>query len=431
MQIAFINLDVFKAVTIKMLCFLTFMAPFTAISAQSDQWTTVTSPTIQKLYGVAYRDSGIVVAVGDGGTIIRSIDGGSHWENIISPATDALRAVTFHGNTGLAVGISGTVIRSENSGLNWSLQDRITHRDLFSVSMNGDMAVMTGHEGYIFRSKDGGQSWEFKNSGTFDNLFGVSVSGINGISVGGQGAVAMTVDTARAFGLTVLGQNPLDLLSFSAVSMANDTLGWVVGYLQSSGGIVVKTEDAGFVWKKVEVDTTHALGFLMGVSALSPDVCTIVGSEGKIYYTGDRGKTWNEQLTDVTSTLNAVATLSGTKGIAVGDGGTVLKLISGTVTAIQDINNAPVGQQNIILKQNFPNPFKDITTINYSVARPGLISVKVFNSTGTEVATLIDCRMVPGDYSVSWSAAGSAAGVYYYQLSAANQRETKKMILMK
>jgi photosystem II stability/assembly factor-like uncharacterized protein len=401
-----------------------------AALCQAPAWSAKTSHTTQKLYGVAFSDSATAVAVGEGGTIIRSTDGGDHWALVESPVTDALRAVAFNGQTGIAVGISGRMVRSTDGGLSWTALTRITTRDLFSISMNGNMAVMTGHEGYIYRSKDGGLHWEFKNSGTFDNLFGVSVYGVHGITVGGQGAVAMTIDTARAFGLTVLGQNPLDLLSFSAVSMANDTLGWVVGYLQSSGGIVIKTGDSGFVWKKVNVDSTGALGFLLGVAALSPDFCTIVGSGGKIYNTTDHGRSWSEQPTGITRALNAVAFENKSLGIAVGDSGTVLKLGQVAITGVPDINSTGNAGRNM-LDQIYPNPFRGITTLTFNISTPAFTTLKIFSSGGEMVTTLVSGELPAGKYSAGWSADGMASGVYYCQLTSGKYVETKKMIVLK
>jgi photosystem II stability/assembly factor-like uncharacterized protein len=110
-------------------------SPF--LLSQKPQWTNVSSPTTHKLYGVAFSDPGIVVAVGDAGTIIRSIDGGVHWQPVSNPATDALRAVAFNGSIGIAVGISGMQLRTINGGESWTELPRITHRDMFSVAMNG------------------------------------------------------------------------------------------------------------------------------------------------------------------------------------------------------------------------------------------------------------------------------------------------------
>lgn len=77
------------------------------LTAQSTGWISITSGTISNLYGVAYSNLDTIIAVGDGGIIVRSVNGGKKWVKVSSPVGDQLRAVAFNGNTGLAVGIAG------------------------------------------------------------------------------------------------------------------------------------------------------------------------------------------------------------------------------------------------------------------------------------------------------------------------------------
>jgi len=83
------------------------------------------------------------------------------------------------------------------------------------------------------------------------------------------------------------------------------------------------------------------------------------------------------------------------------------------------------------LSQNYPNPFTTSTTIKYKVTDPGFISLKVFNSMGTEVASLVNEQKSTGEYSVEWNASGFGSGIYFCKLKKMNYSETKKMILLK
>jgi len=86
---------------------------------------------------------------------------------------------------------------------------------------------------------------------------------------------------------------------------------------------------------------------------------------------------------------------------------------------------------NLYLQQNFPNPFNSTTTIKYKVSEPGLVSLKVFNAMGTEVASLVNEKKPKGDYSVEWNATGLADGIYLCRLQSATFSETKKLVLQK
>ncbi|HXG00278.1 MAG TPA: alpha-amylase family glycosyl hydrolase, partial [Bacteroidota bacterium] len=81
------------------------------------------------------------------------------------------------------------------------------------------------------------------------------------------------------------------------------------------------------------------------------------------------------------------------------------------------------------LLQNYPNPFNPATTIGFSIQVSGFVSLKVYDVLGREVATLVNGVLQPGNYEVTWNAAGVSSGVYLYRLVAGGFVETKKMVL--
>jgi hypothetical protein len=84
-----------------------------------------------------------------------------------------------------------------------------------------------------------------------------------------------------------------------------------------------------------------------------------------------------------------------------------------------------------LVATNYPNPFNPSTTINYSIPATGNVSLKVYDITGREVATLINEFQNAGSYAVEWNAADMPSGIYFYRLSAANQTFTNRMVLVK
>ncbi len=87
------------------------------------------------------------------------------------------------------------------------------------------------------------------------------------------------------------------------------------------------------------------------------------------------------------------------------------------------------------LSQNYPNPFNPTTEISWQTPVAGMQTIKVYNILGNEVATLVNEYKPAGKYNVEFNAASGsrnlASGVYFYQLTAGNFIQTKKMILMK
>ena len=103
---------------------------------------------------------------------------------------------------------------------------------------------------------------------------------------------------------------------------------------------------------------------------------------------------------------------------------------SSSPTAIQTQDNGIVNE--FMLGQNYPNPFNPSTTINFSVPKENtLVSLKIYNSIGQEVRTLINQVVPAGNHEVKFDASGLSTGVYFYTLTAGKFVESKKMILMK
>lgn len=83
------------------------------------------------------------------------------------------------------------------------------------------------------------------------------------------------------------------------------------------------------------------------------------------------------------------------------------------------------------LSQNYPNPFNPKTVIEFRVANSELVSLKVYDILGREVATLVNERLVAGTYSADFNATALASGVYFYRLEAGKFVEMRKMLLLK
>jgi len=83
------------------------------------------------------------------------------------------------------------------------------------------------------------------------------------------------------------------------------------------------------------------------------------------------------------------------------------------------------------LSQNYPNPFNPVTSIRFTVGQPQLVSLKIYDVLGREVASLLHEKKNPGTYIVAWNAGSYSSGVYFYRLQAGSMIQTKKMVLLK
>ena len=83
------------------------------------------------------------------------------------------------------------------------------------------------------------------------------------------------------------------------------------------------------------------------------------------------------------------------------------------------------------LSQNFPDPFKEKTTIKYCLPEEIRVKLEIFNVQGKIVTTLLDEIKEPGTYQVELSARKIKEGLYLYQLTAGNIIITKRMLILK
>jgi hypothetical protein len=207
-----------------------------------------------------------------------------------------------------------------------------------------------------------------------------------------------------ALGTTNLGDNPLpvELLSFTATSTAQGIkLAWETASEHESRGFTLLRKKQGeSAWIEVaSYQTDNALrahNSLNGASYTYTDKTPL-----------EVGKVYEYQLRET------------------GFDGQVTTLQTLTLTIRFNVARA------FELAQNYPNPFNPTTTIRYQIPTAEVVSLKVYDVLGKEVATLVSGRQEAGSYAVEFNAAGLSSGVYFYRLQAGGFVETKKMMLVK
>ncbi|HUN65050.1 MAG TPA: carboxypeptidase regulatory-like domain-containing protein [Bacteroidota bacterium] len=84
------------------------------------------------------------------------------------------------------------------------------------------------------------------------------------------------------------------------------------------------------------------------------------------------------------------------------------------------------------LHQNYPNPFNPTTTLSFDLPTSSVVTMKVFNLLGQEIATLVNAQPYEaGSYNISFNASALPSGVYFYRIQAGSFENVKKMVLLK
>lgn len=86
---------------------------------------------------------------------------------------------------------------------------------------------------------------------------------------------------------------------------------------------------------------------------------------------------------------------------------------------------------NFALFQNYPNPFNPSTTITFTIPTESLVSLKIYNTLGEEVANVYEGLLNEGYHEINFNASSLSSGIYFYRLESNEFVDAKKMMILK
>lgn len=279
-------------------------------------WSLQTSGTTHHLNDVYFTDASNGWIVGEGGTILRTTNGGRSWSAQTSGTTHTLRGVHFvDARKGWVVGNLGTILHTRDGGASWNPQTTqvtLAIDDVFFVDARRGWARTTGG---VVRTTNGGATWRFHSSGTTQAITHLGfVNAWEGWAVGFNGTILHTTDG----GVTWRAQTSGTTSHLISVDFVDASEGWAVGL----NGTILHTTDGGATWSAQSSGTTQ---LLTAVDFAYAGIGWAVGAVGTVLRTTDGGATWSAQDSGTTEQLNAAHFLAdASKGWVVGRNGTIV-----------------------------------------------------------------------------------------------------------
>jgi len=299
-------------------------AALTILTVASQQHALVASGTTANLAAVAFSTATIGVAVGEGGTILRTADGGATWSPVTSPTTNDLRDVAF-GGTGQGVAVGGSaLLHTADHGATWTAlpvdPGTCCAAAAFADATTVVVARTLGREGFL-RSTDGGLTYAVVATGVSDT-FGVEFgSATVGAGRRFDGQLLRTADGGATWSLASQPAGGAAALAFSSPSVAVATTGFL--------GNLWRTTDGGATWAALyDGGVTRPSGGLAFHGAVGLSVGE--GDSFGLMRTADAGVTWIPMtLTTPAGVMSAIAFADASVAVAVGEGGIILRFTNG------------------------------------------------------------------------------------------------------
>jgi photosystem II stability/assembly factor-like uncharacterized protein len=249
--------------------------------------------------------NGTFVAVGYGGSIWRSTDGGVSWQMPDSPGREHLEAVCSVGDVLVAVGWKGQILRSTDDGATWAARTSSVTSHFYDVTCTANHIVATAFGANFVYSNDDGDTWSDSTvNGTGGTQYAIWSVGNNVVTVGAFGDSMLSTDGGQTFNDTIsnTGQTMRDIWGVGNTIVA-------VG----SNGAITRSFDGGATWAAYSTGAAEELYDVWGES----NNIVVVGEDGRTIYSNDGGTTFNIATSASNNDLLAVRN-DGSRFVAVG-----------------------------------------------------------------------------------------------------------------
>lgn len=414
----------------KRFTFLIFL--FMSFQLQA-QWSEKDSGVTADLWDVCFVDSLNGWIVGSNSTLLRTNNGGDDWEIIqLGYETDQNTKINFIDELNGFLLTKGVLYTTVTGGNSWEkiYNGELVITSFFFADLNKGWITMIDKvdnftKSYIMRTTNRGIEWQqqFADS-SIERLSFLSVYFNDTLGVA-SGFKEPGIDNVNTHILITLDEgynwNRADSLTHLSdkIIIINNTI--------VTGGVGLDiSEDYGsswvhnfdFSWVKDFSNSKNPLWLINSHPTYGHNISYSYNSENN----------WSNINLPNNLFYNGLDAYNDKYVWLVGISGKVLEY-SKDITSVS--YNEQMIPGNIILLNNYPNPFNPITKISFTLATKDNIKLKVFDILGREVVVLVDGEFEIGKHEIEFNASNLPSGVYFYNLTSSTNSITKKMLLLK
>lgn len=388
----------------------------------------------------------------------KTSNGGHNWfyPQISYPHKDSLKNLKklkyFTEKQGLGIQLyNDTYIKTSDGGNSWSKHSLLSENpDLVSGWVNQSLQttdtseawICCGDQSKILHSTNYGNSWEvvktnIPNSG-LSNLF--FSDKYHGFALSINGNISATKDAGKTWEL-IYSTDYVPNNEYTLIFFSDSLHGWM-SYRNNSTSIIfdfLRTTDGGFTWNSIDypgkTDTYQPYHFAFSDSLNG--LCGVYDWYKKTYsllYTKDGGITWN--------ILNGIKTIIGNSmDISLIDynkynGWWVFYNSENknlfchlTSNDFEKINAIPFSKENIF--PPYPNPFREMTNIEFEINTPQFVEGILYNELGAEVNNFYKGYLNIGKHSLQINATNLQNGIYFFKITGKELFFNGKIIILK
>lgn len=390
------------------------------------QWINLNSPAT-RVIGITSIYTNLMITAGLDGVLLSS-DNGSTWiqrNNGIDSIF--IYRITSEGNN-VFISSSGTnpkIYRSSNLGLNWTEVMNGLPSSFVYVLFASNNYIYAGFSGGLYYTTNSGvnwisANWTEKTPTAFAKLGGILFAGTSG-----HGVYKSTDNginwTACNNGLTTLNIRALEVLGTDLFAGTY------------YGGAIYKSTDNGNNWAEANSGIQHLQISSLAAYGSANIFAAANDYSGCIYHSTNSGQNWITKNQGFGSNILRFECLYFANDyVFAGTYSTnIWKRSAVEIIGIKNISTEI--PDKFQLYQNYPNPFNAVTKIKFNIAGNTVEQtfLSVYNILGKEIASLVNAKLNPGTYEISFDAGNLTSGVYFYKLMAGAFTNTKRLVLLK